>query len=59
MANVTCEIVWVRDLSTLLDFAPESPIRLYCHNQTAIHIVENPIFHEPTKHIEVDCHLVR
>ena len=56
MMNVTCEI---RDLLTELDFTPECPMRLYCDNQTVIHIIENPVFHEHTKHIEVDCHLIR
>jgi hypothetical protein len=35
-----------------------TPTPLHADNTSAIQIMANPLFHECTKHIEVDCHSI-
>ncbi|XP_021991493.1 secreted RxLR effector protein 161-like [Helianthus annuus] len=59
MANAVSEVLWMRWLLSLLELAPIGPTPLFCDNQAARHIENNPVFHERTKHVEMDCHFVR
>jgi Reverse transcriptase (RNA-dependent DNA polymerase)/Integrase core domain/gag-polypeptide of LTR copia-type/GAG-pre-integrase domain len=60
MSAATSEIIWLRTLLQELGYrVGDKPSVLFCDSQAAMHIASNPVFHERTKHIEVDCHFVR
>ena len=58
MTHTTCELMWIKNLMTELGFQVKKLMVMFCDNQAATYIASNPMFHERTKHIEVDCHFI-
>lgn len=59
MALTSCEITWLSTLLKDTGLQNLPPTLLHCDNQAAIAIAANPVLHERTKHVEVDCHFIR
>jgi hypothetical protein len=59
MASTTSKLTWIKHLLHDMKIECEGSMQMHCDNQAARHIASNPVFHERTKHIEVDCHFVR
>ena len=58
MALAICELIWLKQLLQELRVGNYGQMTLVCDNQVAIHIASNLVFHERTKHIEVDSHVI-
>lgn len=58
MAMTLCELKWLSPLLYDLCVKVTRLILLHCDNQATLHIAANPVFHEHTKHIEIDYYFV-
>ncbi|KAL0355789.1 UNVERIFIED_CONTAM: Retrovirus-related Pol polyprotein from transposon RE2 [Sesamum radiatum] len=58
MAAAVCELQWITYLLQDFQVVVSTPIPFWCDNQAAIHITAKPVFHERTKHLDIDCHIV-
>jgi hypothetical protein len=54
-----CELQWLKYLCDDLHVSITLPFSVFYDSQSAIQLAKNPSFHERSKHIEVDCHLIR
>lgn len=59
LAALTCELQWLSYLLHDLHLPSTEPYTIYCDNKSAVYLAHNPSFHERTKHIEIDCHIIR
>jgi len=59
MSETASELVWIAGLLQDLQIPASLLNPLHCDNRAAQHIAENPVFHNTTKHLDLDCHYVR
>lgn len=59
MALTECDVSWLDALLKDLGIKNLPPTLLKCDNQAALAIAANPVLHEKTKHVKIDCHYVR
>ena len=52
----SCEEIWPRKLlADLFDLQLDATC-IYCNNQSYVKLLENPVFHDKLKHIEIKYH---
>jgi len=59
LASTVPEIVWLIGQFKELGVQMKMPVPIYSDSKSAIQIAANPVFHERTKHIDIDCHFIR
>lgn len=58
LSVATGELLWISYVLLFLGVPVVLPIPLYCDNATAIKLTQNPVCHERTKHLDIDCHFI-
>ncbi|XP_049410687.1 TMV resistance protein N-like [Solanum stenotomum] len=59
LTSDVAEVVWIVRLFKELGADVQLPVTIHCDSKSAIQIAANPVLHERTKHIELDCHFIR
>jgi hypothetical protein len=49
----SCEAIWLHKLSIGLFGQELGPMMIYCDNHSCLKLMENPIFHDRSKYIEI------
>lgn len=59
MTVTVCELQWVTYVLRDLRITISGSIPLHCDSKAAMHITANSVFHERTKHLDIDYHIIR
>ena len=59
MSATIFELEWITHLLLDLHLPLHLPVLMHRDNKAAQHVAENPVFHERTKHLNIDCHYTR
>jgi len=58
-STTMCEAIWIRNLLVSLFRKRMEATNIFCNNQSCIKLSKNPIFHDPSKQIDIRFHFIR
>jgi Reverse transcriptase (RNA-dependent DNA polymerase)/gag-polypeptide of LTR copia-type/GAG-pre-integrase domain len=58
-ARAAQEATWIHTFLSEIGHPLKKPITLYVDNQSAIKLIQNPVAHDRTKHIDIKYHFIR
>nr|XP_018623855.1 uncharacterized mitochondrial protein AtMg00810-like [Nicotiana tomentosiformis] len=58
LRKVAVEISWLVRLLGDLGLLITCPVFVFCDSHAALYMAKNHVFHERTKHMEIDCHYI-
>ncbi|MFS7997268.1 putative RNA-directed DNA polymerase [Helianthus anomalus] len=59
LAHTAAELRWITSVLHELHITLTCPPSLWCDNIGATYLAVNPVFHQCTKHLEIDLHFIR
>lgn len=61
LSEVSKEIIYLKRLLNYMQFdnLVETPVRVFCDNQSAIELAKNAVFYKRNKHIDIQYHFTR
>ncbi|KAJ9539519.1 hypothetical protein OSB04_032252 [Centaurea solstitialis] len=59
MVHGVCELIWIKRILRDLGVSQSNSMKLYCDNEAAVKIANNPVQHDRTKHVELDRHFIK
>ena len=59
MSIANQEAIWLRHLLNKIGYEQDGPSLISSDNQSAISLAKNPVFHQRTKHVEIQAHFIR
>ena len=54
-----CEGIWIIRLLHELRIPFDGPLQIWCDNKSSIEMTRNPVYHDRTKHVEIDRHYIK
>lgn len=58
LASVTSELLWIKQVLRTFEQSVSS-VMVFSDSKSAIQLASNPLSHERSKHVDIDCHFIR